>query len=93
MYFPAAPKEFPQASAATITLRAVERFDQILPTALGLLAPGLLAPSSRLALLISKPQLPPAQAVTPRLHWLPPIPIPQSERKVVAIARLMAENI
>ncbi len=91
--FPGRAEEFPQASAATITLRAVERFDQILPTALGLLAPGLLAPSSRLALLISKPQLPPAQAVTPRLHWLPPIPIPQSERKVVAIARLMAENI
>ena len=78
--FPGRAEEFPQASAATITLRAVERFDQILPTALGLLA-RLLAPSSRLALLISQPQLPPAQAVTPRLHWLPPSRFPSRNAK------------
>ena len=89
MYFPAAPR-IPPSLSRNHHPRAVERFDQILPTALGLLAPASGPP--RLALLIRKPQLPPAQAVTPRLHWLP-IPIPQSERKVVAIARLMAENI
>ncbi len=75
-------EEFPQDSAATVTLRAVERFDQILPTAVG-----LLASSSRLALLISETQLPPAQAATPTLHWLPKIPIPLSARRIVAVAK------
>jgi 16S rRNA (guanine527-N7)-methyltransferase len=75
-------EEFPPASAATITLRAVERFDQILPTAIG-----LLASSSCLALLISETQLPPAQAIAPTLQWLPKIPIPLSARRIVAIAK------
>ncbi len=75
-------QEFPPASAATITLRAVERFDQILPTAIS-----LLAPSSRLALLISESQLSPAQAIAPSLHWLPKIPLPLSTRRVLVIAK------
>lgn len=74
-------EDFPQNSAATVTLRAVERFDQILPTAIG-----LLTSASRLTLLISEAQLPPAQAATPALHWLPKIPIPLSTRRIVAIA-------
>jgi len=80
--FPGRAQEFPPASAATITLRAVERFEQILPTAIR-----LLAPSSRLALLISDTQLPLAQAIAPSRHWLPKIAIPLSTRRVMVIAK------
>src|SRR5262249_37290803 len=45
-------EDYPANTAATVTLRAVERFSQILPTAIR-----LLAPKGRLALLISEPQL------------------------------------
>jgi 4-hydroxyphenylacetate 3-monooxygenase len=37
--------------------------------------------------LISETQLPPAQAATPTLYWLPKIPIPLSTRRIVAIAK------
>jgi 16S rRNA (guanine527-N7)-methyltransferase len=70
------------ASAALVTLRAVERFEAVLPT-----AAGLLAPAGRLALLISQPQLREAQASLPQLSWDAPLPIPDSTARVILVGR------
>jgi 16S rRNA (guanine527-N7)-methyltransferase len=78
--FPARAETFFPATATVVTLRAVERFPETLPTALA-----LLAPTARLALLITRPQFPLAQNLTPTLHWLPPLPIPLSENRLLAI--------
>jgi 16S rRNA (guanine527-N7)-methyltransferase len=69
------------ASFAAVTLRAVERFQSILPVAANLVAPG-----GRLALLIGRTQLPRAQLALPALNWSDPIPIPASQSRVLAIA-------
>jgi 16S rRNA (guanine527-N7)-methyltransferase len=69
------------ASFAVVTLRAVERFESILPVAVRLVAPG-----GRLALLIGRAQLPPAQSALPALNWSDPIAIPASQSRVFAIA-------
>jgi 16S rRNA (guanine527-N7)-methyltransferase len=63
-----------------VTLRAVERFDQILPT-----AATLLASYARLALLIGASQLTQAEATLPALAWSDPIPIPGSQSRVVLL--------
>lgn len=67
--------------AEVITLRAVERFDSILPTAVKLLAPG-----GRLALLIGASQVP--LLTTQPLNWHAPLPIPRSQARVLAIGIL-----
>ena len=59
-----------------VTLRAVERFANILPT-----AAALLSPSGRLALLISSSQLDTVHSALPHLAWQPAIPIPNSESR------------
>ncbi|HET6180615.1 MAG TPA: 16S rRNA (guanine(527)-N(7))-methyltransferase RsmG [Candidatus Sulfotelmatobacter sp.] len=64
-----------------VTLRAVERFDTILPT-----AANLVAPSGSLALLIGAAQLPQARAAQPNLDWSAPIPVPQSRNRILAVA-------
>jgi 16S rRNA (guanine527-N7)-methyltransferase len=69
------------ASFAVVTLRAVERFESILPVAANLVAPG-----GRLALLISQTQLPQAQSALSALTWSDPIAIPASQSRVFAIA-------
>ena len=69
-----------------VTLRAVERFKTILPT-----AARLLAPAGRLALLISSAQQPQAQSALPGLNWSPPSPIPLSASRILLIAsRILA---
>jgi 16S rRNA (guanine527-N7)-methyltransferase len=68
------------ASAALVTLRAVERFEAVLPT-----AAGLLAPAGRLALLISQPQLREAQASLPQFSWDTPLRIPDSTARVILV--------
>lgn len=73
-------EDYPARSAALVTLRAVERFEAVLPT-----AAGLLAPSGRLALLISQPQLREAQASLLRLSWDTPLPIPDSTARVILV--------
>lgn len=70
----------PPALADVVTLRAVERFETILPT-----AASLLAPAGRLALLISSAQLSLLSTLTPSFAWQPPIPVPESEARVLAI--------
>jgi 16S rRNA (guanine527-N7)-methyltransferase len=57
--------------ADLVTLRAVERFDRILPAASGLVRPG-----GRIALLLGEAQLGAAQAALPSLTWHEPLPIP-----------------
>jgi len=64
-----------------VTLRAVERFERVLPAAAGLLAQG-----GRLVLLIGAPHLSQAYTALPTLNWSDPILIPQSKSRVVAIA-------
>ena len=72
----AASPKFPRADV--VTFRAVEKFDQILPT-----AAALKAPDARLALLIGTAQVP-KLAAQPTLTWQT-IPIPQSAARVLAI--------
>jgi 16S rRNA (guanine527-N7)-methyltransferase len=64
-----------------VTLRAVERFKAILPT-----ATRLVAPTGRLALLISAAQLPDLEINSLGLDWARPIPIPQSHSRMLAIS-------
>jgi 16S rRNA (guanine527-N7)-methyltransferase len=71
---------FPNPPAAVVTLRAVDHFETVLPIATRLVAPG-----GRLALLIGQAQLTQAHNLAPELIWIPPIPIPLSANRVLAI--------
>ncbi len=71
----------PPAQADLITLRAVERFETILPT-----AAKLRAPAGRLALLISSAQLLHLSTLAPGFAWQAPIPVPLSDARVLAIS-------
>jgi 16S rRNA (guanine527-N7)-methyltransferase len=73
----------PEKSFDVVALRAVERFEDILP-----IAANLVAPTGRLALLISSAQLPHAQSSLPNLSWSTPLPVPQSRSRIVVEARL-----
>jgi len=64
-----------------VTLRAVERFQSVLPV-----ASRLAAPAGRLALLIGSAQLITAQSILPSLAWSSPIAIPRSKTRILAIA-------
>jgi len=72
----AASPDFPRTQV--VTLRAVERFETILPQAIK-----LLAPQATLALLIGKSQLPYLNSQA-TIDWHPPIPVPQSNERVLA---------
>jgi 16S rRNA (guanine527-N7)-methyltransferase len=63
-----------------VTLRAVERFEEVLP-----IAAKLLSPMGRLALLVSQFQVPQAHADLPELTWHHPVPVPQSQSRVLLI--------
>jgi 16S rRNA (guanine527-N7)-methyltransferase len=75
-------EDFPPASVSLLTLRAVERFDSILP-----MAPGLLSPTGRLALLIGQAQVRRVHAVAPSLLWSPPVPIPLSQERALLVGQ------
>jgi 16S rRNA (guanine527-N7)-methyltransferase len=64
-----------------VTLRAVEKFGTVLPTAVDLIAPG-----GRLALLIGESQCQKAKDSKPALHWNDLVPIPNSHNRVVLVA-------
>jgi|SRR5579862_4412958 len=70
-----------------VTLRAVERFDSILP-----IAASLLGPAGRLALLIGVSQTTHARLILPSLAWLEPIPIPNSTSRILLCARRPSED-
>jgi 16S rRNA (guanine527-N7)-methyltransferase len=73
----AAREDVPRAEV--VTLRAVERFETIIPQ-----AAALLAPKATLALLISAAQIPHLTKLT-GLKWNQPIPVPQSHTRVLSI--------
>jgi len=66
---------------AVVTLRAVERFDAILPTAARLMAEG-----GRLALLIGESQYHRAAELEASLGWEPLVKIPGSLSRILAVA-------
>ena len=67
---------------AVVTLRAVERFESVLPVAAGLVAKG-----GRLALLIGESQLTQIHSSPlSTMNWSPPILIPDSKSRILAIA-------
>ncbi len=65
--------------ADVVTLRAVERFETILPQ-----AAAFLAPTGRLAILIGSAQLPLLTTLT-KLEWHPPMHVPESHSRVLSI--------
>lgn len=65
--------------ADVVTLRAVDRFDTILPV-----AAVRVAPAGRLALLITSPQTKSAYALT-EFAWNSPTPIPASTSRIILI--------
>lgn len=76
------------ATFDVVTLRAVERFGSILP-----IAARLLAPLGRLALLIGQAQLTRARSVARALIWPEPIPIPNSQSRVLIIAHRLKASV
>ena len=66
--------------AEIVTLRAVEHFNTVLPLAIR-----FLTPAARLALLIGASQFPNLPNLAPTIDWRPPIGIPQSHSRVLAI--------
>ena len=79
--FPGRAEDYASPPAEVVTLRAVERFETTLP-----IAAGLVAPRGLLALLISEPQLAPTKNLTSAFAWEPPLPVPLSSSRVLAIA-------
>jgi 16S rRNA (guanine527-N7)-methyltransferase len=73
-------EDYPNPPAKVVTLRAVERFETTLPA-----AARLVAPAGRLSLLISEAQLTRAQNLTPEFTWEPPVPVPHSSSRILAI--------
>jgi 16S rRNA (guanine527-N7)-methyltransferase len=71
---------FPARSADIVTLRAVERFEDVLP-----IAARLLHDPGRLALLIGHSQLDRATELLPNFNWNSPVFIPQSTSRVLMI--------
>jgi 16S rRNA (guanine527-N7)-methyltransferase len=78
--FPGRAEDYPNPLAGVVTLRAVQRFETTLPT-----AARLVAPRGRLALLISEAQLTRAQDLTPDFTWEPPVPVPHSSNRILAL--------
>lgn len=74
----ASDPDFPRADV--VTLRAVERFESILPT-----AASFLAPAARLALLIGASQLPALAHLAPQFAWASPLTIPNSKARLLII--------
>jgi len=70
------------ATFDVVTLRAVEHFEAILPT-----AAALVAPTGRLTLLIGAAQQDQARALLPRFTWSAPAPVPHSRSRILLIAR------
>ena len=69
-----------RASADLVTLRAVERFEHVLP-----IAANLVARPGRLALLIVRRQVNSLGRLAPTFQWSEPVPIPLSEDRILLI--------
>jgi len=66
--------------AEIVTLRAVERFENVLPIAVRLVVPG-----GRLALLVGERQVRPACQFGNMFRWLEPLQIPLSSNRVLLL--------
>ena len=71
----------PASTYNVVTLRAVERFESILPV-----ATRLVKPAGRLALLIGSSQLDQAKEILPNFLWPDEWPLPGSTSRVLAVA-------
>ena len=72
----------PKQTFDLVTLRAIERFAAVLPTAAKLVATG-----GRLALLIGSSQVDEAKVVLPEFAWHPEIPIPSSKARTLLVGK------
>jgi 16S rRNA (guanine527-N7)-methyltransferase len=68
-------------TADLVTLRAVEKFEHVLPVAAGLVSPG-----GTLALLIGSKQAPQAEQLVPG-QWMPELVIPESRERVLKVLK------
>jgi 16S rRNA (guanine527-N7)-methyltransferase len=88
-------EDYPPQSPArslTVTLRAVERFEQAITTAAHLLRSGQRLSAGdqrRLALLIGEGQVDTARGLEPQFAWAEPVPIPQSRSRVLLLGELL----
>src|SRR5207244_11219706 len=71
---------FSESARGLVTLRAVERFDSVLPV-----AARLVAPSGRLALFIGEKQSPRVRSLAPGFDWMDPLAIPLSSERVLLV--------
>ena len=71
-----------QSTFDLVTLRAVERFADVLP-----IAARLVAPAGRLALLIGTSQLHQAQTILPDFSWPDPLAVPRSQSRILLVGR------
>jgi 16S rRNA (guanine527-N7)-methyltransferase len=75
-------EDLPAATADTVTFRAVERFQSILPIAIRLIRPG-----GRAALLVGESQLQSAKTAS-AIQWDDPISIPQSSYRILLVGTI-----
>jgi 16S rRNA (guanine527-N7)-methyltransferase len=66
-----------------VTLRAVEKFESILPTAAGLVVKG-----GRLALLVGESQVQTAKSLEPFVGWSQPLRLPGSSSRVLLVGQM-----
>jgi 16S rRNA (guanine527-N7)-methyltransferase len=69
-----------KVQADLVTLRAVERFESILPVAERLMSPG-----GALALLIGSSQEEVAKRQLPNLRWQPAVPVAESQSRILLV--------
>ena len=72
----------PGQSSLTVTLRAVEQFEEILPVTAQLVTK---AGNGRLALLVGEAQVTRAREILPEFTWRATVAIPQSEQRVLLV--------
>jgi 16S rRNA (guanine527-N7)-methyltransferase len=81
------PEAGPRRGFDLVTLRAVERFTNVLPVAASLVSPG-----GRLALLIGSSQLEATKYTLPAITWDHPIPVPVSQARTLLIGHAPLAN-
>jgi len=63
-----------------VTMRAVEKFENVLPVAAGHIAPG-----GRVALMIGAAQVETARRLCPKLGWMDPVAVPGGHSRVLLV--------
>ncbi len=73
-------------SADLVMLRAVEKFEQVLPLAVTLVSPG-----GRMALLVGASQIDLAKSLVPEVQWQEPVGIPSGHSRVLLVGTKMVK--